>query len=41
VEEGYAQTLLKFMDTLDDNEDVQNIAFNFEISDEIMAKLES
>jgi len=41
VEEGHAQTLLKFMDTLDDNEDVQNIAFNFEISDEIMAKLES
>ena len=40
VDEGHAQTLLKFMDTLDDNEDVQNIAFNFEISDEIMAKLE-
>ena len=40
VDEGHVQTLLKFMDTLDDNEDVQNIAFNFEISDEIMAKLE-
>ena len=40
VDEGQAQTLLKFMDTLDDNDDVQNIAFNFEISDEIMAKLE-
>ena len=40
VDEGHAQTLLKFVDTLDDNEDVQNIAFNFEISDEIMAKLE-
>ena len=40
VDEGQAQTLLKFMDTLDDNDDVQNIAFNFEITDEIMAKLE-
>ena len=40
VDEGQAQTLLKFIDTLDDNDDVQNIAFNFEFSDEIMAKLE-
>ncbi len=40
VDEDQARTLLKFMDTLDDNDDVQNLSFNFQISDEIMAKIE-
>ncbi len=40
VDENQARTLLKFMDTLDDNDDVQNLSFNFHISDEIMAKIE-
>ena len=39
VEETNATTLLKLYDTLDENEDVQNVFANFEISDEIMTKL--
>ena len=41
VDEGQARTLLKFIDALEDNEDVQSLSFNFEISDEIMAKIEA
>ena len=41
VEEDQARTLLKFIDVLEDNDDVQNISFNFEISDEIIAKIDS
>ena len=40
VDEGQATTLLKFIDALEDNDDVQSLSFNFEISDEIMAKIE-
>lgn len=40
VSEEQARTLLKFIDVLEDNDDVQNISFNFEISDELMAKLD-
>ena len=40
VSEDQARTLLKFIDTLEDNDDVQSLSFNFEISDEIMTKLE-
>lgn len=39
VDEGQASTLLKLLDALDDNDDVQNVSANFEIADEIMAKL--
>ena len=39
VNEDQAGTLIKLLDTLDDNDDVQNVSSNFDISDEIMAKL--
>ena len=35
-----ARTLLKFIDTLEENDDVQSLSFNFEISDEILTKLD-
>ena len=41
VDEDQARTLLKFIDALEDNDDVQNLAFNFEISDEMMKKIEA
>ena len=40
VEEDNASTLLKLYDSLDENDDVQNVFANFEISDEIMAKID-
>ena len=40
VSEDHARTLLKFIDTLEDNDDVQSLSFNFEISDEILTKLD-
>ena len=40
VEEANASTLLKLYDALDENDDVQNVFSNFEISDETMAKLD-
>ena len=39
VDETQASTLLKLLDALDDNDDVQNVASNFDISDDIIAKL--
>jgi len=39
VDETAAQTLLKFLDVLDDNDDVQRVAANYEISDEVMQNL--
>jgi YebC/PmpR family DNA-binding regulatory protein len=39
VSEDHASTLLKLLDTLDDNDDVQNVSSNFDISDEILARL--
>ena len=39
VDEDRAQSLLKLLDVLDDNDDVQSVSANFEISDDIMAKL--
>lgn len=41
VDEDQARTLLKFIDAIEDNDDVQSLSFNFEISDEIMAKIEA
>ena len=39
LDEDKASTLLKLVDTLDDNDDVQKVHGNFEVSDEVMAKL--
>lgn len=41
VDEDTGSTLLKLLDVLDDNDDVQNVYANFEMSDEIMQKLAS
>ena len=40
VNKDQALTLLKFIDTLEDNNDVQSLSFNFEISDKILKKLD-
>lgn len=39
VDEGDAGTLLKLLDVLDDDDDVQTVWGNYEISDEVMEKL--
>jgi len=39
VDEAQAMTLIKLLDTLDDNDDVQSVSSNFDIPDEILAKL--
>ncbi len=39
VNEAQALTLIKLLDVLDDNDDVQSIASNFDIPDDVMAKL--
>ena len=39
VEDDTATDLIKLLDVLDDNDDVQRIAANFEIDDEILARL--
>ena len=39
VSEAQASTLLKLLDVLDDNDDVQNVSSNFDISDDILAAL--
>ena len=39
IDEAQASTLLKLLDVLDDNDDVQNVSSNFDISDDIIAKL--
>jgi YebC/PmpR family DNA-binding regulatory protein len=39
VGDQHAETLLKLLDALDDNDDVQQVAANFEIADEVMARL--
>jgi YebC/PmpR family DNA-binding regulatory protein len=39
VDENTAGTLLKLLDVLDDNDDVQAISANYEIDDDVMAKL--
>ncbi len=40
VEETNATMLIKLYDTLDENEDVQNVFANFDISDEVIKKLD-
>ena len=39
VDEARAQSILKLVATLDDDDDVQNVYANFEVDDETMAKL--
>ncbi len=39
VDERHADSLLKLLDVLDDNDDVQRVAANFEIADEVMTRL--
>ena len=39
VSEGDAATLFKLIDTLDDDDDVQTVWGNYEVSDEVMEKL--
>ena len=34
-----AETMFKLLETLEDNDDVQRVAANFEVSDEVMARL--
>ena len=41
VTADHAKGLLKLMEVLDDNDDVQAIASNFDISDEVLASLDS
>jgi transcriptional/translational regulatory protein YebC/TACO1 len=39
VGESDAQTLFKLVDTLEDDDDVQTVWGNYEVSDEVMEKL--
>jgi YebC/PmpR family DNA-binding regulatory protein len=39
ISEDQASTLFKMIDTLEDNDDVQTVSTNFEVSDEVMQKL--
>jgi transcriptional/translational regulatory protein YebC/TACO1 len=39
VSEEQALSVLKLIDQLEDNDDVQNVTTNFEVTDEIMEKL--
>lgn len=39
VDEDVAQTIMKMIAALDDDEDVQNVYANFEVSEEVMKKL--
>lgn len=39
VNEQQASTLIKLLDALDDNDDVQNVASNFDIPDDVLAAL--
>jgi len=39
VGEGDAQTLMKLIDTLEDDDDVQTVWGNYEVSDEVMEKI--
>ncbi|MEQ9447340.1 MAG: YebC/PmpR family DNA-binding transcriptional regulator, partial [Rhodospirillaceae bacterium] len=39
VGEDQAESLMNLLNALDDNDDVQRVAANYELSDEIMARL--
>ncbi|HJT06921.1 MAG TPA: YebC/PmpR family DNA-binding transcriptional regulator, partial [Stellaceae bacterium] len=39
VEGQTAEALFKLLETLEDSDDVQNVFANFEVSDDVMARL--
>ena len=39
IDEGQAQSVMNLIEALDDSDDVQRVSANFEISDEVLAKL--
>lgn len=39
VDEAAAETLFKLLDVLDDNDDVQRVAVNFEVADDVLERL--
>ncbi len=39
IDEDKAQTMLKMLDVLDESDDVQRVSANFEISDDVLARL--
>ena len=39
LDETAAGTMMKLIEALEDNDDVQSVSSNFEVSDEVMAKL--
>ncbi len=39
IDEDKAQTMLKLLDVLDDSDDVQRVSANFDISEDVMARL--
>jgi transcriptional/translational regulatory protein YebC/TACO1 len=39
LDEERAQSMMKLIDALEDDDDVQNVYSNFEVSDDVMAKL--
>ncbi len=39
VDEGSAETLFQLLDLLDDNDDVQRVAANFDVADDVMDRL--
>ena len=39
IDEDHAQTVMKLISALEDDDDVQSVFSNFEVSDEVMAKL--
>lgn len=41
VDEDKVESLFKFLDALDDNDDVQNVTANFDVADDVMEKLAS
>jgi transcriptional/translational regulatory protein YebC/TACO1 len=41
LEEDAARKVLKLVDALDDCDDVQNVFANFDVSDEVMEKIEA
>ena len=41
VDEEKAQTLFRLLEGLDDNDDVQRVAANFDVADDVMALLKA
>ncbi|MCH7865747.1 MAG: YebC/PmpR family DNA-binding transcriptional regulator, partial [Proteobacteria bacterium] len=39
VDEAAAETLLKLLDALEDNDDVQRVAANFDVADDVLERL--